>query len=259
MDGSQMFQARETREEQGYPSQVEPEGVRNLDGNTEEGVETQPSEYVDRLEYESLQQQNEQLQRRLEILAQNMMSPDYVQYLESKRMAEYGGYQQPQPQPEPQPEPEPDFDPDTASQRELVEYVTKKVSSLIEQKVGEVDKQIKRQDYESQYEKAQREVQETMKKYPDFTNYRMDMIEIAKKHPNISAEEAYLLAKAKAGGRRTLAPRTVQKQASTQQPRPNPQGGARPGNVSTSATKRKEDFSSYDDAIEEAMKKVGLI
>ena len=261
MNGSQMFQARETREEPGYPSQVESEGVENLDGNldgnTAEGGESQPSEFVDRLEYESLQQQNEQLQRRLEILAQNMMSPEYVQFLEAKRMAEYGGYQQPQP--EPQPEPEPDFDPDTASQRELVEYVTKKVSSLIEQKVGEVDKQIKRQDYESQYEKAQREVQETMKKYPDFTNYRMDMIEIAKRHPSISAEEAYLLAKAKAGGRRTPTPRTRQKQASTQPPRPNPQGGARPGNVSTSATKRKEDFSNYDDAIEEAMKKAGLI
>ena len=63
------------------------------------------------------------------------MSPDYVQYLESKRMAEYGGYQQPKPQP--QPEPEPEFDPDTASQRELVEYVTRKVANLIEQRVGE--------------------------------------------------------------------------------------------------------------------------
>ena len=215
--------------------------------------------FVARLDYELLQSQNAQLQRRLEILAQNMMSPDYVQYLEAKRMAEYGGYQQPNSQPQPQPEPEPDFDPDTASQRELVEYVTKKVANLIEQRVGEVDKQVKRQEYESQYEKAQREVQEAMKKYPDFSNYRMDMIEIAKKHPNISAEEAYLLAKAKAGGRRTPTPRTGQKQVSTQQPRPNLQGGARPGNVSTSTTKRKEDFSSYDEAIEEAMKKVGLI
>lgn len=257
MDGSQMFQAKETREEPGYPSQLEPEDVRNPDENTEEGVETQPSEFVDRLEYESLQQQNAQLQKRLEILAQNMMSPDYVQYLESKRMAEYGGYHQPDPHP--QPEPEPEFDPDSASQKELVEYVTKKVANLVDQRVGEVDKQIKRQEYESQYEKAQREVQEVMQKYPDFNHYRMDMVEVAKKHPNVSAEEAYLLAKAKAGGRRPPTPRTFQKQPSTQQPRPNPQGGARPGNVSTSTTKRKEDFSSYDDAIEEAMKKAGLI
>lgn len=257
MDGSQMFQARETREEPGYPSQVEPEGVGNLDGNTEEGVETQPSEFVDRLEYESLQSQNEQLQRRLEILAQNMMSPDYVQYLEAKRMSEYGGYHQPDPQP--QPEPEPDFDPDSASQRELVEYVTKKVANLVDQRVGEVDKQVKRQEYESQYEKAQREVQEAMKKYPDFNHYRTDMVEVAKRHPNISAEEAYLLAKAKAGSRRVPTPRTGQKQVAPTQPKPSPQGGARPGNVSTSTTKRKEDFSSYDDAIEEAMKKAGLI
>ena len=227
------------------------------DQNQEE--ENQLPEFVSRLDYEALQSQNAQLQRRLEILAQNMMSPDYVQYLEAKRMAEYGGYQQPNPQPQPQPEPEPNFDPDTASQRELVEYVTKKVANLIEQRVGEVDKQIKKQEYETQYEKAQREVQEAMRKYPDFSNYRMDMIEIAKKHPNISAEEAYLLAKAKAGGRRTPTPRTGQKQLPTQQPRPTPQGGARPGNVSTSTTKRKEDFSSYDEAIEEAMKKVGLI
>lgn len=228
----------------------------NLSDQNQEG-ENQPSEFVSRLEYEALQEQNAQLQRRLEILAQNMMSPDYVQYLESKRMAEYGGYQQPKPQP--QPEPEPEFDPDTASQRELVEYVTRKVANLIEQRVGEVDKQIKRQEYETQYEKAQREVQEAMRKYPDFNNYRVDMIEIAKKHPNISAEDAYLLAKAKAVGRRSLTPRTGQKQPPTQQPRPTPQGGARPGNVSTSTTKRKEDFSSYDEAIEEAMKKVGLI
>lgn len=252
MDGNQLFQARETREE--FPENLNQQ--ENLsDQNQEE--ENQLPEYVSRLDYEALQSQNAQLQRRLEILAQNMMSPDYVQYLEAKRMAEYGGYQQPNPQP--QPEPEPDFDPDTASQRELVEYVTKKVANLIEQRVGEVDKQVKRQEYESQYEKAQREVQETMRKYPDFGNYRMEMIEIAKRHPNISAEEAYLLAKAKSGGIRTLTPRTSQKQPSTQQPRPTPQGGARPGNVSTSATKRKEDFSSYDDAIEEAMKKVGLI
>ena len=230
----------------------------NLSDQNQEG-ENQLPEFVSRLDYEALQAQNDQLQKRLEILAQNMMSPDYVQYLEAKRMAEYGGYQQPNPQPQPQPEPEPEFDPDTASQRELVEYVTKKVANLIEQRVGEVDKQVKRQEYESQYEKAQREVQEAMKKYPDFSNYRMDMIEIAKKHPNISAEEAYLLAKAKAGGRRTPTPRTGQKQALTQQPKPTPQGGARPGNVSTSTTKRKEDFSSYDEAIEEAMKKVGLI
>lgn len=254
MDGSQIFQAMETREE--LPENLNQQ--ENLsDQNQEE--ENQLSEFVSRLDYEALQSQNAQLQRRLEILAQNMMSPDYVQYLEAKRMAEYGGYQQPNPQPQPQPEPEPEFDPDTASQRELVEYVTKKVANLIEQRVGEVDKQVKRQEYESQYEKAQREVQEAMKKYPDFSNYRMDMIEIAKKHPNISAEEAYLLAKAKAGGRRTPTPRTSQKQVSTQQPKPTPQGGARPGNVSTSTTKRKEDFSSYDEAIEEAMKKVGLI
>ena len=254
MDGSQIFQAMETREE--LPENLNQQ--ENLsDQNQEE--ENQLPEFVSRLDYEALQAQNAQLQRRLEILAQNMMSPDYVQYLEAKRMAEYGVYQQPNLQPQPQPEPEPEFDPDTASQRELVEYVTKKVANLIEQRVGEVDKQVKRQEYESQYEKAQREVQEAMKKYPDFSNYRMDMIEIAKKHPNISAEEAYLLAKAKAGGRRTPTPRTGQKQVSTQQPKPTPQGGARPGNVSTSTTKRKEDFSSYDDAIEEAMKKVGLI
>ena len=252
MDGSQMFPANEMREELSENLNQQ----ENLsDQNQEE--ENQLPEFVSRLDYEALQSQNAQLQRRLEILAQNMMSPDYVQYLEAKRMAEYGGYQQPNPQP--QPEPEPDFDPDTASQRELVEYVTKKVANLIEQRVGEVDKQVKRQEYESQYEKAQREVQETMRKYPDFGNYRMEMIEIAKRHPNISAEDAYLLAKAKVGGRRSPTPRTSQKQASTQQPRPTPQGGARPGNVSTSATKRKEDFSSYDDAIEEAMKKVGLI
>ena len=260
MDGNQIFQARETREE--LPENLNQQ--ENLsDQNQEE--ENQLPEFVSRLEYESLQSQNAQLQKRLEILAQNMMSPDYVQYLEAKRMSEYGGYQKPDPQtqspnpPQTQTELQPDFDPDTASQRELVEYVTKKVSSLIEQKVGEVDKQIKRQDYESQYEKAQREVQEVMQKYPDFNHYRTDMVEVAKRHPNISAEDAYLLAKAKAGGRRSPTPRTVQKQTSTQQPRPNPQGGARPGNVSTSTTKRKEDFSSYDDAIEEAMKKAGLI
>jgi len=228
----------------------------NLSDQNQEG-ENQLPEFVSRLDYEALQEQNAQLQRWLEILAQNMMSPDYVQYLESKRMAEYGGYQQPKPQP--QPEPEPEFDPDTASQRELVEYVTRKVANLIEQRVGEVDKQIKRQEYETQYEKAQREVQEAMRKYPDFNNYRVDMIEIAKKHPNISAEDAYLLAKAKAVGRRSTIPRAGQKQPPTQQPRLTPQGGARPGNVSTSTTKRKEDFSSYDEAIEEAMKKVGLI
>ena len=253
MDGSQLFQARETREELSENLNQQ----ENLSDQNQEGEENQLPEFVDRLEYEALQSQNDQLQKRLEILAQNMMSPDYVQYLEAKKMAEYGGYNQPDQQPKS--EPEPDFDPDTASQRELVEYVTKKVANLIEQRVGEVDKQVKRQEYESQYEKAQREVQEAMRKYPDFGNYRLDMVEIAKRHPNISAEEAYLLAKAKSGGMRTPTSRTSQKQPSTQQPRPTPQGGARPGNVSTSATKRKEDFSSYDDAIEEAMKKVGLI
>ena len=252
MDGSQMFPASEMREE--LPENLNQQ--ENLSDQNQEGLNQLP-EFVSRLDYEALQEQNAQLQRRLEILAQNMMSPDYVQYLESKRMAEYGGYQQPKPQP--QPEPEPEFDPDTASQKELVEYVTRKVANLIEQRVGEVDKQIKRQEYETQYEKAQREVQEAMRKYPDFNNYRVDMIEIAKKHPNISAEDAYLLAKAKAVGRRSPTPRTGQKQPPTQQPRPTPQGGARPGNVSTSTTKRKEDFSSYDEAIEEAMKKVGLI
>lgn len=252
MDGSQMFSASEMREE--LPENLNQQ--ENLSDQNQEG-ENQLPEFVSRLDYEALQSQYDQLQRRMEILAQNIMSPDYVQYLESKRMAEYGGYQQPKPQP--QPEPEPEFDPDTASQRELVEYVTKKVANLIEQRVGEVDKQVKRQEYESQYEKAQREVQEAMRKYPDFNNYRMDMIEIAKRHPNISAEDAYLLAKAKAGGRRSPTPRTGQKQPPIQQPRPTPQGGARPGNVSTSTTKRKEDFSSYDEAIEEAMKKVGLI
>jgi len=252
MDGSQLFQASEMREE--FPENLNQQ--ENLSDQNQEG-ENQLPEFVSRLDYEALQEQNAQLQRWLEILAQNMMSPDYVQYLESKRMAEYGGYQQPKPQP--QPELEPEFDPDTASQKELVEYVTRKVANLIEQRVGEVDKQIKRQEYETQYEKAQREVQEAMRKYPDFNNYRVDMIEIAKKHPNISAEDAYLLAKAKAVGRRSTTPRAGQKQPPTQQPRPTPQGGARPGNVSTSTTKRKEDFSSYDEAIEEAMKKVGLI
>ena len=92
----------------------------NLSDQNQEG-ENQLPEFVSRLDYEALQEQNAQLQRRLEILAQNMMSPDYVQYLESKRMAEYGGYRQPEPQP--QSEPEPEFDPDTASQRDLVGVV----------------------------------------------------------------------------------------------------------------------------------------
>src|SRR5690554_2715722 len=126
MDGSQIFQARETREE--LPENLNQQ--ENLSDQNQEEEENQLSEFVSRLDYEALQAQNDQLQRRLEILAQNMMSPDYVQYLESKRMSEYGGYQQPNPQPQPEPEPDPDFDPDTASQRELVEYVTKKVANL---------------------------------------------------------------------------------------------------------------------------------
>lgn len=248
----------------------QPEG-QDEDNQSEESEEQETQEqgqdrgeYIARDEYEALKQERELLQKRLNILGQNMMSPEYIEFLESKRGGGHGsspqrGRQTPQASNQ---EGEPEIDFETASQKEIADYVMNKVNQLVEERVGEVNKKVSSQEYKTQYGEVQREVGELEKQYPDFWNYQQDMVGIAQKYPNMRPKEVYLLAKGQrdAGNPKKAAPtqRAKPKEQAPEQPKPRPiAGGAKPRGISTQSAKEDRKHT-YESAIEQVMRDLNL-
>ncbi len=94
------------------------------------------------------------------------------------------------PAPQQQPAaPPPDFD--TMTNAELANYIMTQVGS----KVGEImQKTVAPVQSQFEADRTARDIQTTAIKYPDFWDHRDKMIEIAERHPTLTAEEAYHLA-----------------------------------------------------------------
>ncbi len=103
-------------------------------------------------------------------------------------------------------------------------------------------------------ERAAADIQATSKKYADFWDYRMEMADIAERHPSLSAEQCYLLATGNTQAvKRSVAEQTKKKLALKK--------AARTETRSTSGekvTERKE-FKTVKEAGLAAAKKLGLI
>lgn len=103
-------------------------------------------------------------------------------------------------------------------------------------------------------QRAAADIQATSKKYADFWDYRMEMADIAERHPSLSAEQCYLLATGNTQAvKRSVAEQTKKKLALKK--------AARTETRSTSGekvTERKE-FKTVKEAGLAAAKKLGLI
>lgn len=112
-------------------------------------------------------------------------------------------------EPEPDPEPKPvdlgiDLSGFDDSQKAVVKLITEKILPKYEKSYtdeikalkGELNQtKVKQQDNE-----ATSQIKETQSKYPDFWNFRAQMLKLADTYKTASAEDLYLLAKAKVVG-----------------------------------------------------------
>jgi len=101
-----------------------------------------------------------------------------------------GAQQQPQPPPPVEKEQLPDFDSMTPA--EVAHWTLKQTQRLVDDAVRRAV-----QPVVSTVEatRVSREIKEAEAKYPDFWDYREQMIELAQRHPTLTAEEVYHLAK----------------------------------------------------------------
>jgi hypothetical protein len=95
---------------------------------------------------------------------------------------------QPAPQ-QPRVEPEPDWD--TMTNKEVAQYIMTQVGT----NVGNlIKKTVEPMQSHAEAERVSRDIQSTAAKFPDFWDHREKMVELAERHPTLTAEEAYHLA-----------------------------------------------------------------
>ena len=92
------------------------------------------------------------------------------------------------------PEPEPDYDQMTP--KELVGHITQQVGRVIDDRLS---KTLTPLQEDRRLEQATASITHAASKYPDFWDFKEQMIEVAERHPTLSAEQAYLLASGNKG------------------------------------------------------------
>lgn len=141
---------------------------------------------------------------------------------------------------------------DAMTPKEQAQWLLKTVGEMMHKTVSQYIEPIR---YESKLERAQREVQECIAKYPDYLDYRDKMIELAEKHPTLSAEEVYFLAKGDKGAVAKSVVKRVQEKTALKKK-------AKVETRSSSAAKVEESAPQFKNAKEAAMavaKKLGLV
>jgi hypothetical protein len=167
----------------------------------EEKKEEQQQPQVD--ESAELKAQLKALQDKISQYEQMLLDPAYLEFLairdvdtKGKSLATKETQQQ-------------EVDLDSMSNKDLVEYILSSVRGMLNQTIVPLKQ-------EAQVTAAMQQVKEAAAKYPDFWDYRDEMIRLARAHPTLTAEEAYHLAKSRAN----RAPRKPSKPAEA------PTGGA---------------------------------
>ena len=222
----------------------------------EQGSEQQQvvEDVVSRSEYERLQRELEQARQSLADVQRQLMDPRYLQWLAQQSL----GAQQSAPAPSVTPESEPedeDVDFGQMDPKQLARWVANRVKREV---LAAVQPQLQTVAQNAEAAKAQIEIQQAAAKYPDFWLYRDAMIRVAREYEErgvrLSAEDIYHIAKGRTGA--TAAKPQPRPVAPPQRPRPSPPATERPGVPSTAANKTTP--PSFEEAFEEAWRKVGL-
>lgn len=225
---------------------------QDQDIQTQEGDQGVGGDYVPKAQYDEAMAEVRELRSRLDQLTSMMMSPEYLQALRGEPS------QAPDTQPELPEEPEPDFS--QMSPKELVDWVVQKVEARIAPRVQQLTQS-------QELLQAQAEIQAAKEKYPDFMQYRDQMIAIARQFEargvRITAEEAYLMAKGRAALKAAQQATGTSKASAAipvAPPKPNPANrppasGEKPGTSPVAV--QKGQLSAWE-AAEEAWKRAGL-
>lgn len=227
------------------------DGAADADANEQP---EQKEELVPRSELERLRQENEQLRQRLDQITQRFMDPEFLAKLRGEatpqpRAAEAQAEEEVE-------EEEPDWESLTPKQfaKRITDEVMKRISKQLQSRIDEVATR-------ADVLRARQELAEAAARYPDFWQYRDLMVQVANEYyarygRDISAEDAYFIAKGRATAQRVGAT-TVQGGSATVQPKPKPRvaSGEKPG-VAPSAVSKGQ--LSGREAIEEAWKRSGL-
>lgn len=116
----------------------------------------------------------------------------------------------------------PDFE--NLSVKDYHIYLTKKfvpsITKQIAEGIGGLRTEIEGLKGTTTRNRLEQELQVAMRKYSDLGNYRMQMIEISDKRPDLSVEEVYALAKFKSGGFNQSTQRITTKKVATEKPNP---------------------------------------
>lgn len=121
----------------------------------------------------------EKLRNRLAEYERMLLDPDYLEYLATK------GEKRLEEERREAPQKLADLD-----DEKKLEYLLGKVKEVVQQEIGSFRREMTLRE-------VQRQIEEVAKRYPDFFEYKDEMVEIAKRHPTIGPEEAYLLAKSR--------------------------------------------------------------
>lgn len=136
---------------------------------------------VSQEQFDTLKAQNEALSKKNQDYEYMLLDPEYVNFVASKgKRGENRGSEKPSK------EEEVDFE--GMSKKELVDYILSGVSKTVKDEVSPLRSEVNMNAYVGQ-------VKECMGKYPDYLDYKDEMIATAKKHPTMSADEVYHLTK----------------------------------------------------------------
>jgi len=161
------------------------------------------------------------------LMAKLISDPDFRAVLEAKQRGEKVRVETGE-KPTPKVEDQPEVDLDDLPPSKLAKHVLTQVSTMIEQaverKLGPLSQKVEGVEgklKEDEGKKVKKEVEALQEKYEDFDLHRQGMMEVNKVNPELSVEELYLIAKARAsGGTPKKGPRTETERPSTSSTRP---------------------------------------
>lgn len=212
--------------------------------------QTPAEEVVPKSELERVQRELEQARQQLQDVQRQLMDPRYLQWLAQQHTQIAAPTTATPPSAAQEPEEEPDFE--KMSPREFARWIREQVKREL---LSEVEPRIQSVAQNAEVARAQMEIEQASRKYPDFWMYRDAMIRVVREYEDrgvrLSVEDAYHIAKGRSTPVHTPQPRPV----SPPRPRPAPAATERPG-VSSVATSKTT--LSATEAFEEAWKRAGL-
>ena len=92
---------------------------------------------------------------------------------------------------------DPDFDVERVNNTELVNYIEKRITKTINKALKPISERLESTSTDAETDRVRREFQKAKDDFPDFMEWKDEMVPIINAHPELSAEDVYLLARAK--------------------------------------------------------------